>query len=893
MHIPFSTYRLQFNKDFTFRHLEEIIDYLHQLGITTIYASPILQSTPGSMHGYDVVDPYMIDPEIGTLEQFKTISQKLKAKGMFWIQDIVPNHMACNVKNTRLMDVLERGPLSPYYHYFDIDWDHPSADLNGKVGLPFLGDELDMCIERGEIALAYADEGITVKYFDTHYPLSVSAYSHLSDNNLHSDTFSEFQSHAEALESIHEWSRYKREWIKKLKDQKSKIETTLRKINEDKVKLNELLNQQHYILRFWKRADEEINYRRFFTVNELICLRMEDARVFDEYHQFIHSLYQQGLIHGLRIDHIDGLNDPAQYIKNLRKLFGNSCYIIAEKILEAKEEMPQNWPLEGTSGYEFLSYVNQLITDRSGTKKLLNFYREVVPELPAYDKLVLENKRLILSQYMQGEWNNLVHHFKSVELLPAYSDEEIKDALALFMLSLPVYRIYPEKMPLSGNDLELINEAFRKALAHSAQYQDLLKELHALFTGSQGEQPRGRVLKFLKRLMQFTGPLTAKGVEDTTFYVYNPLISHDEVGDAPSTLGISIQSFHNKMVARQKFTPLSLNATATHDTKRGEDARLRLNMISEFPEVWINLVRQWFDMNARLKTELNGRSAPMVNDEYFIYQALIGGFPEDLKVSEEWIERVKQYLVKAVREAKVNSDWAKPDEDYENACLNFITQITHDDAGFLKSFLPFMEIVSRYASLYALAQILIKITAPGIPDTYQGCELWDLSFVDPDNRRPVDYKTREALLAQVIEKEKEGRLPLLHFLKINRARGLEKLFVTWKALNFRKTHPELFVHASYLPLEVKGKQVVVMAYARHYGEEWIIVMIPLALGRNRESDQPYASDPDDQVNIILPENAPPRWKNIFTAEEIETTGKFPVFDAFKDFPVAVWHNTSK
>jgi (1->4)-alpha-D-glucan 1-alpha-D-glucosylmutase len=391
-------------------------------------------------------------------------------------------------------------------------------------------------------------------------------------------------------------------------------------------------------------------------------------------------------------------------------------------------------------------------------------------------------------------------------------------------------------------------------------------------------------------MMQFTGPLTAKGVEDTTFYVYNPLISHDEVGDAPSMLGISIQAFHAKMSTRQRLNPLSLNATATHDTKRGEDARLRLNVISEFPDVWTALVRQWVEMNYGLKKQIGDKVAPVTNDEYFIYQSLIGGFPEDLQVSEEWIGRVKQYLVKAVREAKVNSDWAKPDEQYENACLEFIMRITHDDAGFLKLFVPFMEIVSRYANLYSLSQTLIKITAPGIPDIYQGCELWDLSFVDPDNRRPVDCRKRKVYLQQIIEKEKEGKLPLFHFLKMNRSAGYEKMFITWKALNFRKSHPDIFSKGEYIPLEVKGKQVVVMAYARRLGKTWIIVMIPLALARNRETDQPYASDPDDSINVVLPEDAPARWRNVFTDELVETAGKFPVFEAFKDFSVALWYN---
>jgi (1->4)-alpha-D-glucan 1-alpha-D-glucosylmutase len=365
---------------------------------------------------------------------------------------------------------------------------------------------------------------------------------------------------------------------------------------------------------------------------------MENSDVFDEYHRLIKQLYDEGLIHGVRIDHIDGLQDPSGYVKRLRTLLGPACYIIAEKILEAKESMPEDWPIEGTSGYEFLSHVSQLMTDREGARKLVDFYHELVPHLPPYQKLVLENKRRILEHHMHGEWENLVNEFTRLKLANGYTHDAIKNALGAVMVSLPVYRIYPNRLPLEGAEKKVMDEAFQKAAEQSQPEAEQVRYLEQLMVNGE-EQETTAIIKFEKRLMQYTGPLTAKGVEDTTFYVYNPLISHDEVGDAPSTLGISINAFHSRMLRRLKENPLSLNATATHDTKRGEDARLRLNVISEIPDTWIRYVREWMALNKPLRND-GEDPAPSVNDEYFVYQSLIGGMLYDSQITDEFVERV-------------------------------------------------------------------------------------------------------------------------------------------------------------------------------------------------------------------------------------------------------------
>lgn len=880
MHLPLSTYRIQFNKDFTFKHFKNIIPYLDSLGITTIYAAPILQAAPGSMHGYDVTDPQAINPEIGTLEELTEISAMLKERSMGWLQDIVPNHMAFDRTNARLMDVLERGESSPYYRYFDIDWNHPSPELTGKIMIPVLGKELAACIKNGEIKLSFSEDGFTIDYFDTRYPLSVAAYKLLApsdDSAALRNIFDALVEKAAQQRSINDWKKLKGNFFDDLRSKRQVVDLLVKKINGDPEILTELLTNLSYVLVFWKKSSEVMNYRRFFTVNSLICLRMEDDDVFRDYHHFLHHLRTSGLVDGFRIDHIDGLLDPTTYIKRLRNLVGIDTYIVAEKILEEREGIPLHWDIEGTSGYEFLAYVSQLFTDRIGGRKILGFYKSLVPGLPGYKELVVQNKRLILKEHMAGEWQNLVRLFTELGLRGAYAEQKIKEAIGLIMLSLPVYRIYPDGLPLRGEDRKVIEAAFIAAQSLESDCHDELRYLESLFLeDSRGDQVEVDILHFLRRLMQFTGPLTAKGVEDTTFYVYSPLISHDEVGDAPSRLGISVGEFHRKMIDRHRQVPLALNATSTHDTKRGEDARIRLNILSEFPQEWIEHVNHWMVINQKFTTTIGQRTAPEANEMYFIYQSLVGGFPDDFVVTPEFIERIHNYLTKVIREAKVNSSWESPDQAYEEACLNFVSGIMHDENGFLKSFIPFIRKISGYAGAYSLGQTLVKITAPGIPDIYQGTELWDLSFVDPDNRRPVDYELRMRLLDDIESLNDNGAL---QYALDHHETGTAKLFVTMRALRFRKNNGDVFLKGSYIPLEISGDNVSVLAYARRYGQRWVLVMVPLSFAATL-----------DGCEVILPAEAPSTWREVFTNEVISVSGRLTLQRAIGKLRVAMLYN---
>ncbi|WP_157306865.1 malto-oligosyltrehalose synthase [Chitinophaga tropicalis] len=825
---PIATYRLQLHAGFTFADLQDILEYLHTLGISTIYASPIFKSAPGSMHGYDVTDPHSINPAIGSIEELRAIRSWLQEHNMTWLQDIVPNHMAFHPSNARLYDVMERGPLSPYYEYFDIDWQHPDSELAGKLMTPFLGQSAEACIEVGEIRLAVTDQGLAVQYFDTSFPLSISAYDVLQSAITSSDALpiqrllDELYQQAMTGIPLKVWDRVKQRLIA----QHPLLPGFIEKVNSDKQLLSNILQQQYYHLCSWRTADHKINYRRFFTVNELIAVRMELPAVFEEYHKLVHSLYREELIQGLRIDHIDGLYDPEGYIDQLRRLFGSNCYIIAEKILENQESLPSSWAIQGSSGYEFLSFTNHLLTSKKGEEQLVKFYHSMLPSSGSYQDIVYEKKRYILERYMSGELDNLVRYIYTLKLADARINRELlKEALALFMICLPVYRLYP-----SSDEILRTTFARMRSMNREAEEEIMLLE-------SFWEEDRQL---FLRRLMQFTGPLTAKGVEDTTFYVYNALLSHNEVGDSP----VSTVNFHQRLAARQQYTPESLNTTSTHDTKRGEDGRLRLNMLSLFPDQWKELVSQ--------------RREPNIdpNDEYFIYLSIIAGFPADGVVTPEFVERLQQYMVKALREGKVNSSWSAPDTEYEEACTNFIQQAPFEEM------LPFIGQLNQHAFIASLAQALIKITAPGIPDIYQGCELWDYSYVDPDNRRPVNYTLRKQYLSSLIQQEKQGTV--LAYITENRSLGMEKLFVTWKALTFRRTHPQIFLQGDYLPLQVSTPDVI--AYARVHRHLWVVVVVPLPGFR------------DTAFTVSLPLDAPVEWKNVFTGEEVSQIGfgKFPV-----------------
>ncbi len=889
MLIPSSTYRVQLHAGFNFHRLESILAYLYELGISTIYASPITKAIKGSQHGYDAIDPLVINPEIGREEDLQRISGWLKDRGMSWLQDIVPNHMAWSSENPWLFDVLERGKSSEYFTFFDIDTD-TSRELTGeKIMAPFLGSTLTECLQKAELKLDFTHQGFLFRYYESWYPIAIDRYEWIVTlaDGCPPGLLSAIQ-HLQKLaySPAAEWTILRQKALENIATHPQYMAFLRHRIdliNRETSLIAELAGQQHYILTHAHLAATRINYRRFFTVNGLICLRMEEEKVFANYHQQIQSWYNNGYIQGLRLDHIDGLASPRDYIDRLRRTFGKDCYVIAEKILEEGESLPDGWDLQGTTGYEFLSAVNQSLCDADGSQVLLAFYKEHIAGGASYEEIVFEKKHHYLLTYMGGELDNLLALLYRLPLPGAETQnkERLRAALALLLSSLPVYRIYPDEQPLSPESRLLVAAAFELARKKGDGVEKAMDYLESIF--EEGSTAPGRRLLFQIRLMQFTGPLAAKGVEDTTFYVYEPYIAHNEVGDTPSIAGTAPDVFHKKMQQRLAKTPHALNATTTHDTKRGEDARIRLNWLSAIPEDWITHVNRWCGVNRPLTSDAGTDAAPTRNDEYLIYQSLLGGFPDDGILTDNFRRRFHDYYTKALREGSVNTSYDRPNEEYEKRCHAFITAILQPDSAFLEDFTPFAWQVIHESSNYSLSQILIKLTAPGIPDIYQGAESWETSFVDPDNRRPVDYPLRISLLKAIKEEEKKSTSSALLYSIAHSRKGALKLFVTYRTLAHRNAHPAVYSEGDYLPIPIEGP---FLSYIRRTEDHWVLIVVPLvnrqAAAAARENDLPA------KMTVQLPAGAPVSWLHAFTGDTFIREGdELRLTNSQVKFPVAL------
>lgn len=882
MKISSATYRLQLSPDFTFEALEKILDYLEQLGISTIYAAPIFQSRKGSTHGYDVLDPYSINREIGNLEQFREISEVLKQKNMTWLQDIVPNHMAFDGGNPYLRDIFELGPNSRFYNFFDIDWDYKDW---GQVMAPFLGAPLEEILENSELKLKFSEDGFSINYYDHSYPTSARSYAKIlatTEAEAWKKKFEEFNGEAGAFSDLKK--AFYRE-VQENSELKSAVNNAVEEINTSPEKMQAVLDLQYFRPTHWKQTEKEINYRRFFTINDLICVSMENQEVFDTYHFFIFELVNQGIINGLRIDHIDGLFDPEGYVDKLKKMLGDDFYVIVEKILEWDENLPKKWATEGTSGYDFLAEVNQLFTKQKNEAEFTQAYEKNFPKVPAYEDLVYDKKLYILKERMAGELQNLYFLLKKNQLITEEANEtEWKEALSAFLAAFPVYRIYPKTFPLNKHQNNVVNIAFNKASEKAPQRKKELEHLKSIFTGEAGKE-EGQMLYFLQRCQQFSGPLAAKGVEDTSFYIYNRLISHNEVGDSPEHFGISIEGFHEKMLQRQKDFPYSINATATHDTKRGEDARMRLNVLSEIPQEWFQKVEEWQQITTDFR---KNKEVPGKNEEYFIYQTLLGAMPFENKNQAQFLQRTKDYLQKVLREAKVHSNWSEPDEAYENDVLEFIEDILKNEK-FRNSFDAFQQKITAFGALKSLGQLLLKITVPGAPDIYQGTELWDLSYVDPDNRRPVNYNLLKSYLSEFENYNSSNLNKKINQLKREISNGKLKMYSLYKALIERRRNEELIENGEYIPLKISGKAAEnFIAFARRLGDDWVIITVPALVTEIFDFEKfSLKENALEDLQLSLPKDAPKEWENIFMNEKISTSeGKIQLSEPFSRFPIA-------
>jgi (1->4)-alpha-D-glucan 1-alpha-D-glucosylmutase len=959
MRIPAATYRLQFHKDFGFADARELIAYLRDLGISDVYASPIYKARAGSMHGYDVVDHSQLDGALGGADEFDKLTSALKVYGMGLILDIVPNHMGiAEPSNAWWMDVLENGPSSSYASYFDIDWQPINPHLENKVLLPILEDQYGNMLEDGKLRLAYEDGAFFIYYYDAKLPVEPRTYSAILSHQIDrlTETLGKDNAHLLELQSIltaigHlplrteaepkqlEERRGEKEIVKRRiatlyqesAGVRSAIDSAVREFNgnvgdpQSFDLLDQLMDAQPYRLAFWRVAGDEINYRRFFDINELAAICTEMPEVFQATHQLILRLVAEGKVTGLRVDHPDGLRDPAAYFRQLQQSQldqpsdasssgnGLSCrplYIVAEKILSKGEGLPADWAVSGTTGYDFLNQVNGLFVRRASRGTFDKIYGDFIGAKSSYRELVNSRKKMIMLVSLASEINALSHRLDDIsERNRHYRDFTLNSltfAIREVIACLSVYRTYADgaKGEVSERDRRYVEAAVEEAKKRNprtarAIFDFIGDTLSLKNLGRFLPDDRQAVIDFVMKFQQLTGPVMAKGVEDTAFYVYNRLIALNEVGGDPEEFGISLEAFHRQNSARLKQWPHAMLTLTTHDTKRGEDARARIDALSEIAPEWRAALMRWRKFNDGKKSLVDGELAPDRNDEYLFYQTLVGAWPGGSLYGAEFAgfrERIVAHMEKAIKEAKVHTSWVNPNETYDRAVEKFVREVLvlENSDGFLEDFRQFQQRIAFAGMLNSLAQTLLKMTAPGVPDFYQGSELWDLRLVDPDNRRPVDFVKRKSLLEALRERDANDRASLLPELLSQWQDGRVKLYLIYKTLNFRRHHEELFQRGSYLPLPTDGKfREHVCAFARRLDGRWVVAAAPRLLTRIVTSGcLPLGAAVWEREKLALPARAPMAWRNVLTGETLTAlptkAGRKAVLlrEMFRTFPVA-------
>lgn len=954
---PTATYRLQFNKGFGFDDARLIVPYLHRLGVSTLYASPYFAARPDSMHGYDVQDQNRLNPELGSTAQYDALCAELADCGMGQILDIVPNHMCIEGQGNALWaDLLENGPSARSACFFDIDWHPLKPELENKILVPILGDQYGTVLENGELCLQFEEGSFYLYYYDHKLPIIPKSYRHILglqlerlEQELGSDApqYQELMSIITALKhlpSVTETDpgrieeRYREKEIVKRRlwnlyqnsgAVRDFIDCNLTSLNGCKGMpdsfdgLDTLLQEQVYRITHWRVATEEINYRRFFDINSLGAIRVEDPTVFEATHRLLFDLVAAGKVTGLRIDHADGLQDPVDYLKRLqaacfsRRYESNFAlaaddqpgdepattaqeaytrileadpgykpfYIVAEKILLKAEKLPANWPVYGTTGYDFANQVNGIFVDTANGKLFETIYTRFMQHRVDFHDAQYQKKKLVMQVALSSEINTLGHYLNRISEQNRHTRDFTLNSLIKSLIEViacfPVYRTYIAGFEVTERDRQYIEAAVKSAKrlnpAVSASVFDFIRDVLLLrFPDQLPEEQRHARLDFVKRFQQLSGPVMAKGVEDTTFYLYNRLVSLNEVGGSPERFGISLEAFHGQNIDRCKSRPLAMLASSTHDTKRSEDVRARINVLSEIPELWREGLMRWSRQNRRIKLVVDGRARPSRNEEYLLYQTLVGAWPfckPDTAAFGEFRDRIKAYMLKAMREAKVHTSWINPDSHHEDAALYFIDMILKDLPGnlFLHDFAGFQQLTAACGIFNSLSQLLLKITSPGIPDIYQGTELWDFSLVDPDNRRPVDFSTRMAMLEQLERRVAEqGLTTTARELTEQRQDGQIKLYLTWKALTFRRDQRELFEQGRYLPLEVAGsRREHVCAFERSTNHRAVLVVVPRFCSRLIEHPDGLPLGPEvwQDTCILQPfDTSCSAYRNLLTGE---------------------------
>ena len=980
--LPGSTYRLQFHRGFGFVDARQLAPYLRALGVTHCYASPILKAREGSLHGYDITDHGAINPEIGSEEDFRELARELRKEGLGLILDVVPNHMGVGQgTNPWWQDVLENGPASRYADYFDIDWDPLKDEMRGKVLLPILGGQYGEELEQGRIVLHYDNDEFFCTYYDKRLPLDAQTIP------LIFEAASDLRSRCSDLEWPHsglpelevllaelrrlpphsttdiEEVQLRQRRIPQLKTRLAElvarapavrglVDEVVRLVNGQRGNarsfntLHQLLEAQAYRLAHWRVSAEEINYRRFFDVNELVGLRMENPEVFAATHRLIRALLADGSVDGLRIDHPDGLLNPVQYLTRLQILYAaaHCCgpepggelaengiegpvvsifsqhewlngepplYVLVEKILERGEALPSDWPVAGTVGYEFGAMLNGVFIDSRNKRVFTNIYHRFLGQPMNVDQVISDSKLLIMDSSLSSEITVLSHRMEEISSRDRrardFTRHALTQAIRETIACFPVYRTYIDaRGTVSERDRGYIQRAIAMAKRRNAgspgAIYDFLRSILLLEAGGapvSAENYRKR-LYFTLKFQQLTGPVMAKGLEDTACYVYNRFVSVNEVGSSPREFGTSLEEFHQANQERQREWPHSMLNTSTHDSKRSEDVRARLNVLSEMPKPWGAQVLRWRRANRmRRRTISDGRVVPDPNEEYLLYQTLVGAWPfafEDAEARQRFTERILEYMTKAVHEAKVNLSWTNQNPEYVEALSYFIKDALKPGRGargnrFLEQVEPFADSVGFFGALNSLSQVLLKITSPGVPDIYQGQELWDFSLVDPDNRRPVDFSARRQALDDLLPwTEAPDRARICGELLRKYRDGRVKMWTTHQALTFRNRAAELFRDGHYLPLRAAGaRHEHVVAFARE--KNWrmaITVSSRLFYTLTQGKPEPPLAELWGDTEIALPPGSPEQFENVFTGEMVECrAGRVLCREIFRSFPVAL------
>ncbi len=968
--VPHATYRLQLSSDFRVMDAERLVQYLSDLGIGAVYLSPFFRARAGSTHGYDVVDHSQLDPELGSEQDVSKLVEALQRRGMGLLMDLVPNHMGVDDPHNRWwQDVLENGRASIYAKYFDIDWDPPKEALRGKVLLAVLGDQFGKVLEDQQLKLDYDDQRFLIRYYERHFPTDPRTWVGILKQAVEATSDSmpaesvdrmELESivtslehlpprgalDAEAILERHREKDVARRRLFTLIDNCEPIRRGIEQILVDYNgrrgepasfdKLEALLADQPYRLCYWRVATDEINYRRFFDVDALAAIRVEDPEVFGAVHQKVLEFIERGWVTGLRIDHADGLLDPQQYLTSLAEAAqvarsrapGNTSrsaaapfYMLIEKILAPDESLPIEWPVQGTTGYDFLNQLNGLFVDRRGAYALRDVYHRYIGLPQNFSQVLYESKRTILATSLSSELYMLSQHLDHISEQHRWSRDftrlSLYRALREVVASFPAYRTYirPDSVEVRDEDRRRIQAAVRTAKrrnpAMSPSFFDFIASVLLLedpdgLSDANRQERRAFVLKF----QQVTGPVTAKGLEDTAFYRYYPLASLNEVGGDPTIPGTTIEQFHRWLGDRSQRWPYDLSATGTHDTKRGEGVRARLNVLSEIPEEWEEAICRWKAMNAPALAELDGAAVPDSNEEYLIYQTLVGTWPLgqlDAQSRQAYVDRITGYLDKALREAKLHTSWLNPNEEYDQAVAKFVRTILGDSQSpFVQNLDAFVRRIADAGFVNGLAQSLIKICAPGVPDFYQGTEFWDFNLVDPDNRRPVDFSTRQQALSIFIERGQRDLSGLASELLDDWPDERLNLFVVWRALEFRRKYAGIF-NGSYQPLSVEGpRKGNLCAFSRAANGDWAVCLVPrlayaawrsVELGEVSSDEPPQSGWPiadwwQDTV-LTLPDDLPRRWRHVMTGHHLESTEQadgsrtLDVRNVLRCFPVAL------